>query len=214
MMIWTDKHLKWIFILILFSIFGFQSCGTRTMVRQYYILDLPGEEVEAQQDSISGEGICEILRTRIPPAYDQLRIAVRKRSHEISYYQHHYWAMNPAENLTTLLEQKIQHSHIFAYSSSGVLKGVPDYQIVVEVLRLEVIDQDDIYSVGAEMRMDLLDYEKGSEILSHRFDRIKPLESRDLNLFASELSLIFDEEINHFISKIRNFFRQNRSDSL
>ena len=197
--------MKIIYFLLFIIIFGIQSCGERTLIRHYYILELPEEGYNNNQVKAKGKGTCEILGTSIPPAYDQQRIAVRRRSHEISYYQYHYWAMNPADNLTSLLEKQIQISQIFAYSSSRNLKGIPDYQIASDVYRLEVVDKDDIYYVRVEMRMELIEYNSGKTVLTHRFDRIKALENRDLNLFASELSIIFQEEIHDFLTKIRSY---------
>jgi ABC-type uncharacterized transport system auxiliary subunit len=179
------------------------------LIRHYYILELPEESYQSNQDTLPGKGVCEILRAKIPPAYDQQRIAVRRRSHEISYYQYHYWAMNPAENLTALLEQQIQKSHIFSHSSSGILNRIPDYQITLDVYKLEVLDQDDIYSAGLEMRMELIDYRSGQSLLTHRFERTKALKNRDLNLFASELSIIFQEETQNFIIKVRSYFEKS-----
>ena len=209
MMNWTGKKMKVIFFFLFIILIGLQSCGERTLIRHYYILDFPEKNYQSSQDTLLGEGICEILRTKIPPAYDQQRIAVRRRSHEISYYQYHYWAMNPADNLTALMEQQIQKSQIFTFSSSGILKGIPDYQIALDTYKLEVLDQNEIYSVSVDMRMDLIDYNSSKSLVVHRFDRTKELENRDLNLFASELSNIFQEETNTFIAKIRTYIENS-----
>ena len=209
MMNWTGRKMKVIHFFLFIFLIAIQSCGVRTLIRHYYIMDLPDDNYQSSQDTVLVEGICEILRTKLPTAYDQQRIAVRQRSHEISYYQYHYWAMNPADNLTALMEQQIQTSKLFTYSSSGILKGVPDYQIALDVYKLEVLDQNDIYSVSVEMRMDLIDYNNSKALVTHRFDRVKELENRDLNLFALELSIIFQDEINTFISKIGSYFKNN-----
>jgi len=205
MMIWTNKILNISLLFLFITLIGLQSCGERTLIRHYYVLEMPEENFKPKQDTLASEGVCEILRVRIPPAYDQLRIAVRKRSHEISFYQYHYWAMNPADNLTSLLEKEIQHSNIFAYAGSENLKKIPDFQIATTVYKLEVIDTDDEFNVHLEMRMELIDYKSGKTVLNHQFERTKALENRDLNLFASELSIIFHEESHQFIIKINEY---------
>jgi ABC-type uncharacterized transport system auxiliary subunit len=210
MMIWIDKKIKILYFFLFLMLFELYSCGERTLIRHYYILDVPEEKYESEQDSLNSEGICEILRVRIPPAYDQLRIAVRRRSHEISYYQYNYWAMNPADNLTSLLERQIQHSHIFNYSSSKNLKQIPNFQISTEVYRLEAEDIDDDFYVHLEMRMDLIEYNTGKKVLNHQFEKTAALESRDLNLFASELSHIYFEESKKFIKKIRAYLENRK----
>jgi ABC-type uncharacterized transport system auxiliary subunit len=203
--------MKTIYLFLILILIGMQSCGERTLIRHYYILELPDTGYIGNQDTMQGEWICEILKTRIPPAYDQQRIANRKRSNEISYYQYHYWAMNPAENLTSLIEQQIKLSQIFAYSSRENLQGVPDYQIVSDVYRLEVEDNDDLFYLRMEMQLELIDYKKGNMVIAHKFDRTQELASRDLNLFASELSIIFQEEMHIFMGKIRSYLARTNS---
>ena len=185
MRIWKDNKMKIWCLFLPIIILGFQSCGERTIIRHYYIIESPEANNLTEQDSTQGEGICEILRVRIPPAYDQQRIAVRQRSNEINYYQHNYWAMNPSENLTSLMEKQIKISKLFAYFSSEYLKGIPDYQISSDIYRIEVLDKDDVYYIQLEMRMELIDYQKEKVVVTHNFNRTKALDRRDLNLFAS-----------------------------
>jgi ABC-type uncharacterized transport system auxiliary subunit len=200
------SKMRLIFFFSIITLFGFQSCGERTLIRHYYVLEASEDSLTYLQDSVISNGICEILRVKIPPAYNQQRIAVRRRSHEISYYQYHYWAMNPADNLTGLLEKEIRRSHIFTFASSGNLNMVPDYQISSQVYKLEVEDINDQFQVSLEMRMELSEYSSGNSVLTHRFERKKTLEERDLNLFASELSQIYQEETSQFILKIASYF--------
>jgi ABC-type uncharacterized transport system auxiliary subunit len=143
----------------------------------------------------------------MPPAYNQQRIAVRRRSHEISYYQHHYWAMNPADNLTSMIEKVIQESNIFSSASSGNLTNVPDFQISSNIFKLEVKDITDTFQVHLDMRFELIDYVNGKAVLTHQFERSTALEDRDLNLFASEISRIFYEETEQFVNKMSSYLK-------
>ena len=198
--------MKIIYLIFLILIIVVQSCGERTLIRHYYILEFPATGDSLATSAIQGEGTCEIFDSKIPPAYAQQRIAVRQQSHEISYYQYHYWAMNPSENLTTLLEHRVQLSHIFNSAKSGLLKKIPDYQISSQVYKLEALDSDDIFYARLEMDLELIDYKSEKIIVTHRFDRTQILENRDLNLFASALSEIFQEEVDQFITKIGSYF--------
>jgi ABC-type uncharacterized transport system auxiliary subunit len=175
------------------------------LIRHYYVLETTGDSLAFFEDAIQIRGACEILRIQIPPAYDQQRIAVRRRSHEISYYQYHYWAMNPADNLTSLLEKEIRRSKIFTFASSGNLNVLPDYQISSQVYKIEVEDINDLFQVSLDMQMEFIEYSSGNTVLIHRFERKKSLEERDLNLFAAELSQIFQEETSQFILKIASY---------
>ena len=191
--------------------FGMQSCGERTLIRYYYILELPANGDYFAETMASDSGICEIMNTEIPPAFAQLRIAVRKKSNEISYYQYSYWAMNPSDNLTFLLAQQVDMSKIFAHSQSGLLKKIPDFQIKSYVYNLEVLDNSDSYYAHLQMKMELIDYANQALLVTHTFDRTKALEERDLNLFASELSVIFQEEVSRFISKMQTYFEKKNA---
>jgi len=198
------------FIYVLFIVIaGIYACGERALIRHYYILELPAKGDYNTLPETSGEGVCEILDTKVPPAYAQKRIAVRKKSHEISYYQYHFWAVDPSENLTSLLENQIGMSKIFASSKSGLLNQIPDYQVSSQVYKLEALDNGDVFYAHLEMGMALIEYEGSKTVVIHKFERTTALESRDLNLFASELSIIFQEEAQNFITKIRKHFQNS-----
>ncbi len=97
-------------------------------------------------------------------------------------------------------------SQIFTSSKSGFLKQIPDYQILPQVYNLEALDNGDLFYAHLEMSFDLIEYENAKTIVTYKFERTKDLESRDLNLFASELSVIYQEEAQNFITKIRSYF--------
>jgi len=212
MMIWTGRDMKINFLLLCAILLGIQSCGERTLIRHYYILELPEQSASFADSTVLTKKICEILDTEIPPAFAQLRIAVRKRSNEISYYQYNYWAMNPSDNLAFLLTRQVEMAKLFARSTRGLLKQVPDYQIKSKVYNLEVLDIEDIYYAHLQMEMDLIEYDSRKILVSHSFDKTKALTERDLNLFASQLSIIFDQETIQFIRKIRTYLEENNPD--
>ena len=211
MMTWTGKGMKKIFFIFCVICLGIQSCGERTLIRHYYILELPAASSLAADTTVLSDKTCEILDTEIPPAYAQLRIAVRQRSNEISYYQYNYWAMDPSDNLSFLLAREVETAKLFAWSQRGFLKEMPDLQINSKVYNLEVLDVDDVYYAHLQMELALIAYDSKKILVSHSFDKSKALEERDLNLFASELSVIFEEETGTFIKKIRAYLEQNNT---
>ena len=111
------------------------------------------------------------------------------------------------EPLKIFLEKQIQGSHIFTTASSGNLKKIPDFQVSSNVYKLEVEDINNQFRVCLQMQLELIDYFNGKSVLDHKFDRSKALGNRDLNLFASELSSILQEEASYFISKIRSYLK-------
>jgi ABC-type uncharacterized transport system auxiliary subunit len=208
MMIWKGKGMKTVLYAVFLLILGSQSCGERTLIRHYYILEEAGRENYYADSTTLTNAVCEILDTEVPPAYAQLRIAIRKKSNEINYYQYNYWAMNPSDNLTFMLERQVRRARLFARVQSGLLKKTPDFQIRSNVYNLEVLDSEDTYYAHLQMDLELLEYDTGKILLSYSFDKTEPLEERTLNLFASQLSGIFQEETEHFIKKIRTYLEQ------
>ena len=206
---WIDDQMKYRMTLLLGLIFILTACSEKSMLRRYYVLEFPVPADTLQEDSRQLKGVCEILRVNVPPAYGQHRIAVRKQSHEIRYYQYHYWAVDPAQNLTVLLDDKIRQQRLFEHSASGNLKKVPNYQISTNVFKLEALDDDDNFYAHLQMKITLFDYASQTDLVSHQFDRTEELEERDLNLLASALSRIYLQEIDQFTVKIRTYFSKD-----
>lgn len=197
--------LKKYYFLLLILIF-FSACGKKSILRKYYILDFPVEPDTVYAKTSLTDYVCEISTVKMPPAYGQHRIAVRQRSHEISYYHYHQWAMAPGEILTNLIEKKLQSSHIFISASRYMWRVIPNYQISTSVYQIEVMEIDDEYFAHLNMRLNLNDQADNIIAVTHQFDRIEPLEEADLNLFATLLSTILQEELTAFTGKIKTYF--------
>ncbi len=196
---------KFLFIM-LFSLLMMQACGKKVIIRKYYILDLPSVADTTLNIKPLTIATCEILPVSVPPAYAQQRIAVRKRSHEIAYYQYHHWAISPSKILTNLLEKQLQSTSIFTRVATAPWSEIPDYQVSMTVYRLEADEQEDDFYARFDVRLELIENQNKNIVLSHQFNRSVFLEDRDLNLLASTLSGIFYEEVSIFSDKIKNFF--------
>jgi ABC-type glutathione transport system ATPase component len=55
----------------------------------------------------------------------------------------------------------------------------------------------------------LIEYASGKIVLYHKFNKTSTLDERDLNLFASEISNIFQEEIREFAHQIETYLSEN-----
>jgi ABC-type uncharacterized transport system auxiliary subunit len=204
-MIWTGNNMKkkYALSLILISIL-FIACSKKVIVRNYYVLEFSEqtEEVELSKPLVNSS--CEIFAVTIPPAFSQARIAVRKRSHEISYYQNHLWAVTPGDLIAQLIESHVQQQNIFTKASQSIWKEVPGFRIHATVMQLEAMDIDDELYSHIKMRINLFNREKNEIVVSHQFDRKEMLEEKDINLLAESLSMILKEELEIFTNKIRN----------
>jgi ABC-type uncharacterized transport system auxiliary subunit len=194
-------------ILLLLAIFLLiESCGKRVITRKYYILEVPTAiDTLAQKEPIS-TSVCEVISVKMPPAYGQHRIAVRKRSHEISYYQYHHWAMDPGEIITALIEKNVHAASIFSQTSRFIWKVIPEFQIISAVHQLEAIDREDKFYAHLKMDLQLFDSKNKKVIATHEFDRKDPLSERDINLLAVRLSEILQQELSIFVEKMRHYF--------
>ncbi len=197
------------FLLIILSIlFMTQACSKKVITRRYYVLDSPSTVDSSLNFTPLTNAICEILPVSVPPAYAQHRIAVRKRSHEITYYQYHHWAISPSKILTNLLEGQLRSTSIFTRVATAPWRKIPDYQVSTTVYRIEAYEEEDDFYARFDMRIELVENQNKNIISSHQFSRSVFLEERDLNLLASTLSRIFYEEVSIFSDKITIYFTE------
>jgi ABC-type uncharacterized transport system auxiliary subunit len=201
---------KYIFVIILLLL-GINACSEKVMLRRYYLLEYPLAPDSTEFENLLTNKTCEVLTVKVSPVYTQDRIAVRKQSHEVSYYQYHFWAMEPADNITSFLETELATARLFRFVATGRMSDIPDFQIASTVYRLEVVDEDKGLLAHLQMQLEFLSYNSGETILMHTFDRSNVLAERDLNLFAAELSRILDQEIKQFIAKIRTYLETQKS---
>lgn len=188
--------------LLLFT-FLFFSCSSKVVTRNYYILEFPDQKEVTVSDKPVVNASCEIFAVTIPPAFSQSRIAVRKRSHEISYYQNHLWAVTPGDLIAQLIEDFIQKQNIFTKASKSIWKEVPVYRIQTNVLQIEAMDIEDELHAHLKMRLNLYNRSESITVVSHQFDRSEILEERDINLLAGSLSKILMEELQIFSNNIK-----------
>jgi ABC-type uncharacterized transport system auxiliary subunit len=187
-----------------------QACSKKVITRRYYVLDSPSTADSLMNIEPLTNAICEILPVSVPPAYAQHRIAVRKRSHEITYYQYHHWAISPSTILTNLLEGQLRSASIFMRIATSPWRELPDYQVSTTVYRIEAYEEEDDFYARFDMRLELVENQNKKIVSSHQFSRSVFLEERDLNLLASTLSSIFYEEVSIFSDKIKIFFAEQK----
>lgn len=194
---------KYFLVILLLSIILIQSCSKKVITRNYYVLEFPAQNEEIQRSKPLVNESCEIFAVNIPPAFSQSRIAVRTRSHEISYYQNHLWAVAPGDLIVQLIESFMQKQYIFTKASQTIWKEVPIYRIYPYVQQIEAMDIDDELYAHLKMKIDLFNSSDNSIVVSHQFERKEMLEERDINFLAESLSEILQEELLDFSDKIK-----------
>jgi ABC-type uncharacterized transport system auxiliary subunit len=171
----------------------------KTMVRKYYTLELPDEATDVRPEQPGKiTGTCEIRQVLINPVYDNREIANRSKSHEITYYMDHQWAVRPAGAIRELLYGFLSEAELFEAVFKRYNRYIPDYLFVAKVNDIEVIENGKTFSAHLNISFCLVDNSNNNIILRHRADRSHPLKQKEMNLFASEVSKILYEELMTF----------------
>lgn len=183
------------------------GCSRKAVQHTYYLIEapaMPDSAVVADVPLVVAS--CEILPVQIHPAFASERIALRVRTHEISYYAYHKWAVNPEDVLIQLLESGLQERRIFSTVTARLWKLLPDYQLQLYVHRLEVLQQGGRLYAHLDLAFSLSDNASRQVVVYHAADKRVALRERDLNLFAGAISALFDRALSDFSEKTVTYF--------
>ncbi len=193
-----------LFILIFFS----QSCGSRkSVVKKFYVLDLPAASETILSDSISTiDKYCEIVPVSTYPAYSTRQIVIRSQSHEVRYFTYHEWAVRPQEILTRLMEEYFRQQGVFKEASLRFWKIIPEVQVETTVYNLEIFEENNDFTAHLNIEFRLVENQSGKLILRQTAKNFRELKKRDLNLFASAISDMYLEALRNFAIKVMDFY--------
>jgi ABC-type uncharacterized transport system auxiliary subunit len=185
------------------------SCGKKAVVRQYYVIEIPaaGDSTITAQPPLS-KGYCEILPIQIAPAYSQKRIAVRMATHQLNYYFEHEWAVRPEEAFTAQIESYLQSRSLFAVVTSRISKTLPEYELQTRIHRLEALREKKYLAAHLSMEWQFFKSGSGEQVVYHTFDESRTLEKKSINLLASAISDILEEELKKFADKIYDYLEK------
>jgi len=144
---------------------------------------------------------CEIVPVQVYPAYATQQIAKKNKTHEITYYRYHHWAVRPEEALNLLIEDHLNRTSLFKRVSRRYWRINPAYKLETTVYQLEIQQQENTYQGHIAFRFDLFHIPSGDLKVSHEADRTEDLIRRDINLFAQTVGNIFHQELNEFAKK-------------
>jgi ABC-type uncharacterized transport system auxiliary subunit len=178
--------------------------GQKVKDINYYIIETPKN---VYWDDVNTEplieDVCQIDNVDVSPAFSSTKIAYRKQSHELTYYAYHKWAVKPGECFTRLLEEHLNHSHVFSHVATRFWKTQPTYDIKTRVYQLEAI-QNDKKQLTAHLNIEfiLIEHDTHKELIIHRADKQLPLEENSMNLFSKTISNIYFLEMQEFTAQI------------
>lgn len=188
------------------------SCGSRTVTRQYYVIEfsVASDSAALARPPLSN-GYCEIAPLEIAPAYAQKRIAVRIGTHELNYYQEHEWAVRPDDAIAAQVEDYLQSRRLFAMVSSRLGREVPQYELYTRIYQLEAVDQKNRLLAHLRLDWELYDRVSGERAVIHSFNRSQVLQKRNINLLAAAVSGILEAELTRLGDKIEAYLKENRA---
>ena len=190
------------FMLILMLVLA--GCGSRKIIQKYYLIEPPREQnISGDAGKSIVDASCEIVPVEVSPVFSTPRIAVRQKSHEIAFFQHHLWAVTPEEAMTDFIEKELANAEIFHESGRVQWEVAPTYQLFSNVNYLEYQEQGQTARARLQMSFRLKRTEDHQLISYHTFDRTEPLTARSMNEYAETISLILHQELQIFFSHIK-----------
>ena len=159
------------------------SCiSEKKIIRKYYTLEIPEDTYNIAPDTLNLiPGKCEIGRVNINPVYEKKQIVNRNKSHEITYYMYHQWAVRPDEAIREILHEYMQNKRLFENVSTRYSRSIPDYRFETSVNGLEIVEIDKSFSAHVNLDFMLILNTSDSILIRHQADRTEPLKKKDMN---------------------------------
>lgn len=190
-------------LVVLLMLIVIMACGRKSMVRKYYLIEMPALADSAQwHNEPQGAATCEIREVEVNPVFAGNDIALRRQSHEVTYYRYHQWAVKPAELVSTILVNYLENQGLFDKVHPRFWGETPDYALQTRIKQLELVEENKL--LAAHLHIEFILFKNGSDqqVVSHKADRYVPLKKRNINLFAAEISSILMQEVRTLSERI------------
>ena len=206
-MIKMRLYTKLIFSVLIYGTFFWISCSTKSIHRQYFILDYrPVLQDSALSIKKPLPYKVQVRTMKIPRTFDRVGIVVRYSTHQLDYYRYQLWAIRPQIIVSDLIAEHISNYNIFQSCQREFLEERPDFEIIGVIDAIEKFDNEAYTAAHLAMKLYLRTYDGYENILSHEFDREEEMPVFRMELFAKKLSDILQEEVDVFIGKIVDHF--------
>jgi len=200
-------YTKLIFSVLTLGTFFWISCSTKSIHRQYFILDYrPVLQDSALSIKKPLPYKVQVRTMKIPRTFDRVGIVVRYSTHQLDYYRYQLWAIRPQIIVSDLIAEHISNYNIFQSCQREFLEERPDFEIIGVIDAIEKFDNEAYTAAHLAMKLYLRTYDGYENILSHEFDREEEMPVFRMELFAKKLSDILQEEVDVFIGKIVDHF--------
>jgi ABC-type uncharacterized transport system auxiliary subunit len=201
---------KFLLGLIVITAFMWDGCrSSKPVIPRYYIIEYPQEaDAEFNKKYSTFGASVEVLPVEIFPAFAGHRIALREETHGIRYFSNHEWAVRPEESMKLFLVKFLEQNKVFEKISTRYWIERPDYQLLTRIYQLEIAQKKNSFYAHLNLNFQLIHTQTGRVVSSHLADLSTPLDRRNINLFADEISLLFFNELHLFFEKTHALLSQ------
>ncbi len=193
-----------ILVLGLFALAS-MSCGKKTMVRRYYVIELPAVAMKTFTDSTRFDYRVDVRDFRIAGAFNQTRIALRTGTNELDYYFYHHWAVRPSNAVADFIYDLLVQKQMFTRVSRDI-SYKPDYWITGDIKSIERLLVGKESYAHVHLVIDFYDAQKEETVVHFEDDQMTLLEpDNSMNTFARKTSEILANMTDSFLQRVSEY---------
>lgn len=201
---------RWLLVAILCGLLV-SACSKKSVIRRYYVIEMPALETQNIQGLQQFDYKVDVRDFRVGSAFDQTRIALRTRSHELNYYYYHHWAVKPSQSVADVVYEFGEQTDVFRQLFRGISYN-PDYLITGQVKSIERIEEKNASFAHLSLQLELLNAESEVTVVQHEIDQTLPLEEGTMNEFAQQISEIILMANQEFFAQVSTYLTEQQND--
>jgi uncharacterized lipoprotein YmbA len=188
---------------ILIATFIVTGCSTPPIERNYYIVDYyPETANEALILDTPLPYLVQVPNSRVSRVYDRAQLVFRYSQHRIEYSAYDLWAVRLSSAVPDAITNHLSKYKTFATTQRDFLMERPQYEVVTNLNRVEMLKSDMFNAVSINMDISLRRADDLEYMVRHSFSREYEIFSDDAEVYAQNLSRIIKEEMDVFIGKV------------
>jgi len=199
----------YIYGLLLFMAFSL-ACSKRTMVRRYYVIELPSVVMATFSDSTQYDYKVDVRDFRIASAFDQTRMALRTDTNELDYYFYHHWAVRPSKAVADFVYDMLVQMQMFTHVARDISYN-PDYLITGDVKSIERIHIRKKSYAHVRLILDFTAAENEDVLVHYQDDKTVLLEpdggmntfARKVSEISADMTLAFLQQVSAYLAKTK-----------
>lgn len=166
----------------------------------YYDLYIP------PQKNLTSLQITKVLRVEdieTNEAFWFRRMAYRKSTYKIKYFQFKQWAKSPGELIKDTIVRFYRNSSLFKKVIEDFSNMEPDMMMKVHIDALEMLHQEKHWFAHLALYIEIIDAKSEKIILTHSFDRKKRIKGRKPRYVPEKISRVLQEELLKIVKKLK-----------